>query len=219
MKKMILIFIAMFILAIPCFAIDYVPKYNDAIKNYGIGLYFGDGVAVVYSEPNDKSEIVAKLTWDTEEVKINDKIISPKNVFAVFLPDNAISAFIALDEQDNEYTKIVYDNVNGLSGWIKNAPDAKVFYWRQLFYSYGKTKGLYIFANIIKDQRILRLAPDVESEVSYMFIYPKHIRLQLIKGNWALLKIVDYDNEQKVGWYQWRNSDGTLNMFPLFNGQ
>ena len=73
-----------------------------------------------------------------------------------------------------------------------------------------------MFADVRKDERLLRLAPDEDSEVSYEFIYPKYIRLQLIKGNWALIKVVDYDNEQKVGWFKWRNPDGTLNLFPEF---
>lgn len=203
----------------PCFSAEFLPKYNDNIVNYGIGLYFGEGSAIVYEEPDEKSHVVAKLYWDADKVQINDRILAPKNVFAVFLPKNALSGFIALDEQNENYTQIIYDNSKGLTGWIKNAPDTRVFYWRQLFYKYGKTKGLYLFANIPKDERYLKLSPNEDSDISYEFIYPKYIRLQLIKGNWALLKVVEYNDEQKVGWFKWRNSDGTLNMFPQFDGQ
>ena len=218
MKKIIAVIILSFLFITPGFGVDFLPKYNNSINNYGIGLYFGNGDATLYKEADDKSPVVAKLSWDTQSVSVNGIKTEPKNVFGVFLPDNALSGFIVLDEEGSNYTKVIYDNKKGLSGWIKNAPNTKVFYWRQLFYKYGKSKGLYIFANIPKDERNLRLSPEDFADISYSFIYPKYIKIQLINGNWALIKLVDYDNEQKVGWFRWRNSDGSLNMYPLFNG-
>lgn len=218
MKKIILTLFLLFALSLPAFCVEFMPKYKDSLQNFGIGLYFGEGNATVFQEPDENSPIVAELSWDIEEVRIDGETTQPKNVFGVFLPEHALSGFIATDEIGTEYTKIIYDSENNLEGWIKNAPDNKVFYWRQLFYKYGKTKGLYIFADTPKNDRTLRLAPEDDSDISHVFVYPKFIRLQLVKGNWALLKIVDYDNEQKVGWFKWRNTDGTLNMYPLFNG-
>ncbi len=124
----------MCLLIFPVFSAEFMPKYNDSIKNYGLGIYFGDGSATVFSEPDDKSAVVARMKWDTEYVYINDEIKEPKNVFAVFLPKNALSGFIATDEQGDEYTEIIYDNSRGLKGWVKNSPDNRAFYWRQLFY-------------------------------------------------------------------------------------
>ena len=218
MKKIIVALFSVLIFSMSAFCIEFMPKYKDSIKDFGIGLYFGEGKAVVYAQPDDKSEVLARLSWNEQRVNIDNETVQPKEVFGVFLPDNALSGFIALDEQGTEYTKIVYNQNKGLSGWIKNTPGSKVFYWRQLFYKYGKTRGLYIFADIPKDDRFLKLAPQDDSDISYEFVYPKYIRLQLIKGNWALLKVVDYDNDQKIGWFKWRNSDGTLNMYPKFNG-
>lgn len=218
MRKLILSLIASFFLTLPILAVEFLPRYNDSIKNYGIGIYFGNGATTVYQEPNDKSPIIAKLNWDAENVYMGKEILSPRNIFAVFLPEKGLSGFIATDEQGTEYTEIIYNNSKGLKGWIKNDTENKAFYWRQLFYKYGKTKGLYMFANMDESSKYLMLAPDDEAEVSHKIIYPKFIKLQLIKGNWALIKVVDYDNEQKVGWYKWRNSDGTLNLFPDFKG-
>ena len=217
MKKIILGLIICLLCAVPAFCVEFMPKYKDNLKDCGIGLYFSEGAATVYEKPDENSKVIAKLSWDSDKVILNDMIMPPKNVFAVFIPSNALSGFIAVDEE-GEYTKIIYNNAKQQTGWIKNAPDTKVYYWRQLFYKYGKTKGLYLFSDTPKDDRNLKLAPEEDSEISYEFIYPKYIRLQLIKGNWALVKVVDYDNEQKVGWFKWRNSDGTLNMFPQFKG-
>lgn len=218
MKRIFLSVIIFCFFILPAVAIEYIPRYNTSIKNYGIGLYFGEGKATVYEQPDENSPILAQISWDANKVLINKEVFEPKNIFAVFLPKNGLSGFIAIGEQNEEYTEIIYDNTKQLTGWIKNSPENKVFYWRQIFYRYGKTKGLNLFANMPKEEKVLKLSPDENSENSYSFIYPKFIRLQLIKGNWALLKVVDYDNEQKVGWFKWRNLDGTLNIYPNFKG-
>ena len=217
MKKLILSIIFVLCLMLPAFSVDFMPKYNDSIKDYGIGLYFGEGEVTVYEEPNDKSQVIADIHWDAEHVFINDTAYDPRYIFGIFLPKKALAGFIALDE-DGDYTKIIYDNSRGLSGWIKNAPETKAYNWRQLFYKYGKTKGIYLFANTPKDNKILKVSPDDDAETSSTFVYQKFIRLQIIKGNWALVKVLDYDDEEKIGWFRWRNPDGTLNMYPNFRG-
>ena len=107
MKKIILAFILIILFAVPAFCVDFMPKYRSSISNFGIGIYFGDGKATVYSEPDDKSEVIAQLSWDAQKVMINGAPVEPKNVFGVFVPDYALSGFIALDESGLEYTKIV----------------------------------------------------------------------------------------------------------------
>lgn len=216
MKKIVLFIFFVLFISMQAIAVEYMPKYKNSLSNYGIGLYFGEGKVTVLEAPDENAKVLARLSWDANTVDIDGLKKEPKNVFAIFSPQKSLSGFIALDEIGTEYTKIIYDNQKQLSGWIKNSPENKVFYWRQLFYRYGKTRGLYMFADTVKTQKLLRVSPDEESEISYEFIYPKYIRLQLIKGNWALIKVVDYDNEQKVGWFKWRNSDGTLNLFPEF---
>lgn len=217
-KKITLLILLFFMLLTPAFAKnkEFMPKYHGSLQNFGIGLYFGNGNVTIYSAPDEKSKVLTKLTWDENYVYENNKEIEPVEVFAVFVPRKGLSAFIAVDETENKYTQIIYDLKNGKIGWIKNNENEKAYYWRQLFYRYGKSTGLCFFKDIPKEARILRLAPDEFSEISYEFVHPKYVRLQLIKGNWALLKVVDYDEEQKVGWFQWRNPDGTLNMMPDF---
>ena len=110
MKKIIssLIFSLFFCLA--AIAVDYTPKYKSSLSNCGIGLYFGEGKATVYQEPNEKSQILAKLSWDANTVDINGEKTDPKNVFAIFSPQKSLSGFIALDEIGTEYTKIIYNH-------------------------------------------------------------------------------------------------------------
>ncbi len=218
MKKFIVFILLFFMFLTPAIAKnkEFMPKYHSSFQNFGIGLYFGNGKITIYSEPNEKSRILTKLKWDENFVYENNREIEPVDVFAVFVPRKGLSAFIATDETEGKYTQIIYDLKNNKIGWIKNADNEKALYWRQLFYRYGKSEGLCFLKDIPREARILRLAPDELSDISYTFVLPKYVRLQLIKGNWALLKVVDYDEEQKVGWFQWRNPDGTLNMQPDF---
>ena len=140
MKKLILSLIMFILIAFPVLSVEFVPRYNDNFTNYGIGLLFGNGKATVYEKPDDTSSVVAELSWDADKVMINDRIEQPKNVFAVFLPQQALSGFIAIGEQGDEYTEIIYDNPKQLTGWVKHSPENKACYWRQLFYKFGKTK-------------------------------------------------------------------------------
>ena len=72
MRKIILSLIFLLFITLPALAVDYMPKYNSDIKNYGIGLYFGEGKATLYAQPDDKSHVIAKLAWDADYVYINE---------------------------------------------------------------------------------------------------------------------------------------------------
>ena len=120
MPRLILSILLTLLFAFPALCVEFVPKYKENIPNYGIGLYFGTGKTTVYEAPNTNSKILAELSWNSESVKINDNITTPKNVFAVFIPRKSLSGFIVVDEQGTEFTKIIYDNKNQLEGWIKN---------------------------------------------------------------------------------------------------
>ena len=57
---------------------------------------------------------------------------------------------------------------------------------------------------------------DKTSKVLDEFSYPKFITFTVIRGNWLLATVQDVSGQPKVGWFNWRNDDGTLNMFPNF---
>ena len=52
--------------------------------------------------------------------------------------------------------------------------------------------------------------------IDFEAVSDEQVVYELLPEGLTLLKVVDYDNEQKVGWFKWRNSDGTLNMQPDF---
>ena len=44
--------------------------------------------------------------------------------------------------------------------------------------------------------------------------YVKQIRLTAVRGNWALVSVVDIDKTPKTGYLRWRSDDGKIYAFP-----
>ena len=42
---------------------------------------------------------------------------------------------------------------------------------------------------------------------------PKYISPWLVRGNWVLVKVHDFNNQFKTGWFEYRGSNGKLKMF------
>ena len=45
---------------------------------------------------------------------------------------------------------------------------------------------------------------------------PKLIVPWLIRGNWILVKVTDFQNQMKTGWINFRGDDGKLKLFVKF---
>ena len=43
---------------------------------------------------------------------------------------------------------------------------------------------------------------------------PQAIHLNIIKGNWALVSVLDMDKTPKTGYVRWRSDDGVRYFFP-----
>ena len=50
----------------------------------------------------------------------------------------------------------------------------------------------------------------------YQRISPSKVRivLNVIRGNWALVTVVDIDRTPKTGYIRWRSDDGVKYLFP-----
>ena len=62
----------------------------------------------------------------------------------------------------------------------------------------------------------LHSAPAETSQELGGFDVVKYIKLTIIRGNWALVSVIDMANVPKTGFVKWRNADGQLYMFPCF---
>ena len=83
-----------------------------------------------------------------------------------------------------------------------------------MFYRYGKKYGLRFFNDLTPEEKVLYAKEDLSSRVLEQINYPKFVNFTVIRGNWMLASINDNAKQTKIGWFKWRNDDGTLNMFP-----
>ena len=86
-----------------------------------------------------------------------------------------------------------------------------------MFYKWGKAYGIRVFNDLTSEEKVLYSKEDKTSKKVDEFSYPKFVTFTVIRGNWLLATVQDITGEPKVGWFNWRNEDGTLNMFPNFN--
>lgn len=218
MKKFLILIFAIFsfFISTNAFGYEHVPMYKEGISQFGFGLYFANNKLTVYEEPDLKSKIVAQFEWDTHKIiHSTDKHLHASTTFLVFIPSKQISALPVIDEIEG-WSKVVYDQKRNLSGWVVVDENVRYYSWKSVLNKYARKHGLYIWKNTSKDNKVLRTVPDEEKEPTMTFFHPKHIAYMHISGNWILIKVLDYDNTIKVGWFKWRDSNGTLLAFPKF---
>ena len=61
---------------------------------------------------------------------------------------------------------------------------------------------------------ILKAKSEDLSQTVSTLRYVKQIRVTAIRGNWALVSVVDLDKTPKMGYLRWRGDDGTIYAFP-----
>ena len=44
---------------------------------------------------------------------------------------------------------------------------------------------------------------------------PQQIKLVVLRGNWALVSVLDMDKTPKTGYIRWRSDDGVRYFFPV----
>ena len=208
-------FIVLLILAnfAPCvFALDYLPKYKDSVKNFGIGVYFAPVKAVLYSEPDETSKVVDVISWDEDGVQSLNDARSVNNVFLIFKPADKVALF-AVDEEIDGWCRVFYDQANSKSAWIKE-DESKFQEWFGFMNTEGRKKGLYFWADLPETGRQLRVEPDDNAKLTDGCYYANFVSPTIIRGNWMLVRMVDYDRSVRIGWLRWRTDDGRLLVFP-----
>ena len=196
-----------------CYA-SVMPTYISTVPKNVYGFLQMDKTFVIHEEPQENSQILGNAAWSEEKVEINGKKSYPAQVFSVFVPKNNYAFCYVMDEE-NGYYKIIYDKKNGLMGWVKPAkPDD--FWTLKEFYTYfGKKNSLYYLKDVDVRTRNLRSAPSETAQAIGGFNITKNIKLVLIKGNWALVSIIDYEGTvPKTGFIKWRDADGAVLLFP-----
>ena len=221
MKKFILsiIFLIFSSLALPVWA-DIVPMSTKSIKYYGIGVLNVPQNYTVYQYPYKESKIIREVNYDNiKRSAIVNTVDLRKISYVAYVPSNNV-ALLAVDlNPENDWYCVFLNQETGETGWIYN-PDKKAFMtYKGLFYRYGKKYGIRFFNDLTEDEKVLYSREDITSKILDKINYPRFVTFTVIRGNWLLATVNDRTKQPKVGWFNWRNDNGTLNMFPNLSEQ
>lgn len=204
--KRFLIILALF-LALPAFA-DTMPFYMDSIPKRTLGLYQTDSGLSLYSEPNEKSNVIKKMTFSYNPESMPDK------VFAVLINEKKLGFLYVTDIGDDGWVEVIYDKRTGAKGWVQTADSMQFQPWRNFYNLYGRKYGLRILKDAPEDIEVLKAKSEDLSQTVSKLNYVQQIKLTVIRGNWALVTAFDLDKTPKTGYLKWRGDNGEIYAFP-----
>lgn len=201
-----------FLLMLPVKA-DVMPFYVSSVNSNSIGVYQAENKIRVYTAPNENSKVLLDVSWN--ENAFDCENVSASNLFAVFFPKKNLGFLTVVDENDNEdWVQVIY-NKNGMkAGWIKKDDEFKFMNWRTFFNLYGRKYGLYYMKDAPEESRIMYGTNDDNAKSIGKILLAQNMQVLAINGNWALVKALDVDKTQKIGWLKWRNISGEIYLFP-----
>ena len=211
MVKKLLLFIFLCLLGSNVYAKDVIPVRPAVNQVNTIGLYqVGDDVKI-YKEPSEDSQILYRVRWNNDE-------FFPENIgfekfFVVFLEKKSLALVNVVDYAD-DWIEIVYDNSNGATGWIKCDDPYKFMTWINFYNTYGKKYGLTLLKSSPEFCKDIKSTTEDTAKTISTMNYPKKINLTVIRGNWALVSVMDLDKTPKTGYVRWRSNDGVRYFFP-----
>jgi len=211
MKKILLILGLIFVTGSFVQAENVVPDriITDTINTYGI--YQVNNEVIVYSEPDEKSAIKQKILWTKDDVIPQN--LTKADLFIVYLEKNDLGLMSVTDEME-DWVEVIYNNQTGERGWIKKDDPYKFNTWVNFYSMYGKKYGLKILKGAPESITYMYGSPDDNAKKISTINKPEVINLNIIKGNWMLVTVMDVDRTPKTGYIRWRSDTGIKYLFP-----
>ena len=220
MKKFLVIFIL--ILNVAALA-DVMPYYINSLRRYGIGYTSVKSPLVMRRTPSDDGEILETLNFDYQgraSCLINKKRCSVDEIFSAYSESKKIALLTALDESENWSLVCFNQSERPICGWIDENLGNKFYNWSDFFNVYGRKYGIYLFKDLQKSDKVLYSAPIKQSNSTGSLEFPKSIMPWLVRGNWVLVKVIDFGSQgaqAKTGWLNYRSDNGKLKLFVKFD--
>lgn len=215
MRKIILLFLITltFGLFIPTKvnAKDIIPIRPSVTTVNTVGLYQVGNDVTIYKEPNEESQILYRVRWNNNEFFPEN--IGAENFFIVFLEKKTL-ALVGVADITDDWVEIVYDNSTGKTGWIKKDDPYKFMTWINFYNTYGKKYGLRLLKSAPETCKDIKASPEDLAQTISTINMPQKINLSVIRGNWALVSVMDLDRMPKTGYIRWRSDDGIRYFFP-----
>ena len=211
MKKLLLILAIFLLLPIKAFSANVVPQYVSILQTNTLGLYQAPNEIILYKEPSEASTLVHSISWIGE--KIFPEGIKPQDLFVVFIPSKNL-AYLAVSDETEDWVQVIYNNSTGAKGWIKKDDPYKFSTWVMFYNMYGRKYGLKLLKEAPPEAKDLHVSTEEKSQIVGTINMPSKINLNLVRGNWALVSVMDIDKTPKTGYVRWRSDKGVKYYFP-----
>lgn len=205
MKKFLVIL--SILLVLPVFA-DTMPFYIDSIPKTVIGMYQTGKNITVFSHPEANSKVLKKMEFSYTPESM------PDNVFALLINEKKLGFLYVSDIGDEGWVEVIYDRKTGAKGWVKTEDNLQFLPWLNFYNMYGRKYGLRLMKDSPDEIEVLHAKSEDLSQNVSTLRYVRQIRVTAIRGNWALVSVVDIDKTPKMGYMRWRGDDGTIYAFP-----
>ena len=86
--------------------------------------------------------------------------------------------------------------------------------WTNFYTTYGKKYGLNILKGAPANCKDIKGSPDDLAQTISTINVPHKIHLNVIRGNFALVSVMDMDKTPKTGYIRWRGDNGVRYFFP-----
>jgi len=182
-----------------------MPFYSNSIPKGALGLYQTTGDVAIFDAPSEGATEKFFLKVDYADMQ--------EGVYAAFVPEKELS-FLYVTDVDEGWVEVIYDKDNNLRGWIKLEDRFLFNSWMSFYNMYGRKYGLKLMKDLPSDYKVLKAAPEDEAQVVSRLNYPQKIKLTALRGNWALVSVLDMDKTPKTGFLKWRSATGEIYAFP-----
>lgn len=205
MKRLLIILCMFFML--PVFA-DVMPFYMDSIPKSAIGVFQTGESITIFSHPEANSDVVKKMdfTYLPETM--------PDGVFALLINEKKLGFLYVSDIGDDGWVQVIYDKQTGAKGWVLTEDRLQFLPWLNFYNMYGRKYGLRLLKDTPESVEVLKAKSDEMSQNVAKLLYVKQIKLTALRGNWALVTVVDIDKIPKTGYLRWRSNEGMIYAFP-----
>lgn len=212
MKKILLLIVFLFSLVLPSFSTENVIPEKTCLKfTNTIGLYQASDNIILYKEPDENSQILYTIKWNKNGVYPDTFTFD--NLFVLFMPAKYL-AYMAVTDETEDWVEVIYNNSTGQRAWMKKDDPYKFSNWITFYNMYGRKYGLKILSGAPETIKDLKSGTDDNSQTVARVNIPTKINLNVIKGNWALVSVMDLDKMPKTGYMRWRSDDGIKYLFP-----
>ena len=211
MKKIISALSLFLLLSLPAIASDVMPNVVSLSQTHTYGVYQVGNTIVLRNAPDYKAPIINVIKISNNSIEPSD--LTFDNVFVVYQSAKNL-AFMAVADENEDWVKLIYNNKTGAAGWMKKDDPYKFLTWVNFYNMYSKKYGLYILNGAPESVKEMHGSPDDTSKVISTINQPQKIILNLIKGNWMLVSVMDMDRTPKTGYIRWRSEEGIKYLFP-----